>query len=65
MNPQVGNIVEVSYVRGGKFIVGQVIRIFEKCPPFAEDHYLVKSQGVSGTELWFAASKISSIISEG
>ena len=65
MNPQVGNIVEVSCVRGGKFIVGQVIRIFEICPPFAEDHYLVRSQGVSGTELWFAASKISSIISEG
>jgi len=65
MNPQVGNIVEVSCVRGGNFIVGQVIRIFEKCPPFAEDHYLVRSQGVSGTELWFAASKISSIISEG
>jgi len=65
MNPQVGNIVEVSCVRGGKFIVGQVIKIFEKCPPFAEDHILVKSQEVSGTELWFAASKISSIISEG
>ena len=65
MNPQVGDIVQVSRVWRGTHIVGQVIRIFEKCPPFAEDHYLVRSQGVSGTELWFAASKISSIISEG
>ena len=64
MNPQVGDIVQVSRVWRGTFIVGQVIRIFEKCPPYTEDYYLVKSQGVSGAELWFARSDIISIISE-
>ena len=65
MNPQVGNIVQVSRVWRGTFIVGQVIKIFEKCPPFAEDYYRVRLQGVSTAELWFAKSDITSIISEG
>ena len=65
MTPQVGDIVQVSRVWRGTHIGGQVIRIFEKCPPFAEDHFLVKSQGVSTAELWFAKSDITSIISEG
>ena len=65
MTPQVGNIVQVSRVWRGTHIGGQVIRIFEKCPPYAEDYYLVKSQGVTGVELWFARSDIISIISEG
>ena len=65
MNPQVGDIVQVSRVWRGTHIGGQVIRIFEKCPPYAEDYYLVKSQGVTGVELWFARSDIISIISEG
>ena len=65
MTPQVGNIVQVSRVWRGTHIVGQVIRIFEKCPPYTEDHYLVRLQGVSTAELWFARSDINSIISEG
>ena len=65
MNPQVGDIVQVSRVWRGTHIVGQVVRIFEKCPPYTEDYYLVKSQGVGGVELWFARSDIISIISEG
>ena len=65
MTPQVGNIVQVSRVWRGTHITGQVIRIFEKCPPYTEDYYLVKSQGVAGVELWFAKSDITSIISEG
>ena len=65
MNPQVGDIVQVSRVWRGTHIVGQVIRIFEKCPPYAEDYYRVRLQGVSAAELWFAKSDITSIISEG
>ena len=65
MNPQVGDIVQVSRVWRGTHIVGQVIRIFEKCPPYTEDHYLVRLQEVSTAELWFAKSDITSIISTG
>ena len=69
MNPQVGNIVEFSSNRRMLHGHGQVIRIFRECPPFAKDHILVESHEVSGEhtyiKLWFSASEIISIISEG
>jgi hypothetical protein len=65
MSPQVGDIVEFSCDRRKLHGRGEVIRIFRENLPFTEDHILVKSQEVSGDKLWFSASEIISIISEG
>ena len=69
MSTQVGDIVEFSCDRRDVHGRGQVIRIFRECLPFAQDHILVESQEVSGEKtnikLWFSASEITSIISEG
>ena len=69
MSTQVGDIVEFSCDRRKLHGRGEVIRIFRENLPFAEDHILVESQEVSGEKtnikLWFSASEITSIISEG
>ena len=65
MIPQVGDNIQFYCKKCRRQRHGQVTRIFEKCPPVAQDHFLVKYQGLWSDSVWITVDQVSSIISEG
>ena len=65
MIPQVGDNIQFYCKKCRRPRAGQVTRIFEKCPPVAQDHFLVKYQGLWSDSVWITVDQVSSIISTG
>ena len=63
MNPQVGDNIQFYCKKCRRPRAGQVLRIFEKCPPFTKDYILVKYQGLWSDSVWITVDQISSSIS--